>query len=144
MNLLRAKVVSEGAGATLQADGWRYALSALNARRALRSSTDEVVVGVRHSTAEVHAEARRGSIPRGIYTVEPISDLTYAHVGSTIVVVSVPPGTPLAAAQVWVDLDQDRLHLFDGRTEGPAARLAVAESRKTWINERSWRAGGRW
>jgi multiple sugar transport system ATP-binding protein len=97
MNLLRAQVVSEGAGATLQADGWSYALSALNARRTLRSSTDEVVVGVRDSTAEVHA---------------------HVYIGSTIVVVSVPPGTPLAAAdQVWVDLDQDRLHLFDGRTE---------------------------
>jgi multiple sugar transport system ATP-binding protein len=120
MNLLRAKVVTEDTGAALQGDGWHYPLSPANARRALRSSTDEVVVGVRHSTAEVHAEARPGSIAGRIYTVEPTGDITYAHVyiGSTIVVVSVPAGTRFAADdQVWVDLDQARLHLFDGRTE---------------------------
>jgi multiple sugar transport system ATP-binding protein len=120
MNLLRAKVVTEDTGAALQGDGWHYPLSPANARRALRSSTDKVVVGVRHSTAEVHAEARPGSIAGRIYTVEPTGDITYAHVyiGSTIVVVSVPAGTRFAADdQVWVDLDPARLHLFDGRTE---------------------------
>ena len=47
-------------------------------------------------------------------------DVTYAHVwlGRAIVVVSVAPGLRLAPDDpVWIDFDQARLHLFDGRTE---------------------------
>jgi ABC-type sugar transport system ATPase subunit len=74
--------------------GWRYPLSAMNARRAHRSSTREVVIGARHSTIEVHADDCPGAVPGRVYTVEPTGDITYAHVyvGSTIVVVSVTPG----------------------------------------------------
>jgi multiple sugar transport system ATP-binding protein len=92
----------------------------MNARRAQRSSTSEVVVGARHSTIEVHTDGRPGTVPGRIYTVEPTGDITYAHVwlGATIVVVSVAPGLRLAPDDpVWIDFDQAKLHLFDGRTE---------------------------
>ena len=90
----------------------------MNARRAQRSSTREVVIGARHSTIEVHTDDRPGAVPGRVYTVEPTGDITYAHVylGSTIVVVSVAPGMA-ADDRVWIDFDQARLHLFDGRTE---------------------------
>ena len=120
MNLLPVRVVTGRNGAMVQGDGWSCALSDANARRAQRSSTDQVVFGARHSTLEVHTEERLGAAPGRIYTVEPTGDITYAHVylGSSIVVVSVPAGTRLAPDdQVWVDFDQDKLHLFDGRTE---------------------------
>jgi multiple sugar transport system ATP-binding protein len=98
--------------------GWRYPLSALNARRARRSSTREVMIGARHSTIEVHTDDRPGAVPGRVYTVEPTGDITYAHVhlGSTIVVVSVTPGMA-ADDRVWIDFDQARVQLFDGRTE---------------------------
>ena len=120
MNLLRATLVSAGSGTMLQGDGWSYALSEANVKRAQTSSTDQVVVGARHSTILVHTEERPGAAPGRIYTVEPTGDITYAHVylGSNIVVVSVEAGTELASDdEVWIDFDQDRLHLFDGATE---------------------------
>jgi multiple sugar transport system ATP-binding protein len=120
MNLLQAKVVTDGNGAALQGEGWSYPLSDVNARRAQRSSTSEVVLGARHGTIEIHTDGRPGAVPGRIYTVEPTGDITYAHVylGSKIVVVSVAPGVRLAPDdRVWIDFDQARLHLFDGRTE---------------------------
>jgi multiple sugar transport system ATP-binding protein len=120
MNLLHAKVVTDGNGTAVQGDGWTYPLSAMNARRAQRSSTNDVVIGARHSTIEIHRDDRPGALPGQIYTVEPTGDITYAHVhlGRAIVVVSVAPGLRLAPDdRVWIDFDQARLHLFDGRTE---------------------------
>jgi len=119
MNLLEAKVVREGDATALQGDGWRYPLTARNAQRALRASSEEIVLGARHSTIEVHGDERPGAIRGRIYTVEPTGDITYAHVhlGADIVVVSVDASMILAPDdQVWVDFDQDRLHLFDCRS----------------------------
>jgi len=120
MNLLQAKVVSDGNGMALQGEGWSCPLSAMNARRAQRSSSGDVVVGARHSTIEIHTDGRPGAVPGRVYTVEPTGDITYAHVylGRAIVVVSVAPSVRLAADDpVWIDFDQAKLHLFDGRTE---------------------------
>jgi multiple sugar transport system ATP-binding protein len=120
MNLVEAKVVSNETGASLQSSsGWSYELSPMNSRKALRSTSDEVVLGARHSTIKLHREARPGAILGRVYTVEPTGDITYAHVylGSSIVVVSVPPSVRLAPDdQVWIEFDQQKLHLFDGRT----------------------------
>jgi len=120
MNLIEAKVVSEAAGASLQgAEGWTLPLSAQNARKAERASQGAVVLGARHSTMRLHMEEVPGTVPGRIYTVEPTGDVTYAHayLGSTVVVVSVPPTVRLAPDQpVWIDFDQNRIHLFDGRS----------------------------
>jgi multiple sugar transport system ATP-binding protein len=119
-NLMSARVAGEGAGASLQGEGWQCPRSDANARRASRSSSGEVVVGVRHSTIRVLSEARPGSIPGQVYTVEPTGDLTYLHIrsGSTTVVASMAGDTELASDdQIWVDFDQERLHLFDGQTQ---------------------------
>ena len=61
--------------------------------------------------------ASAGRLPGKVYTVEPTGDITYVHVhlGSTIVVVSVDPDFRLAPDEpVWIEFDQDRIHLFDG------------------------------
>jgi multiple sugar transport system ATP-binding protein len=121
MNLLPAAAAGDRAGgASLRgADGWELALSPENARKALRASSGEVVLGARHGAVRLHGEAAPGTIPGRVYTVEPTGDVTYAHVdlGSAIVIASVPPGRHLAADdRVWVELDQERLHLFDGKT----------------------------
>jgi multiple sugar transport system ATP-binding protein len=109
MNLLQAKVVTDGNGTAVQGDGWTYPLSAVNARRAQRSSARDLVIGARHSTIEIYTDGRPGAVPGRVYTVEPTGDATYAHVylGSTIVVVSVAPSLRLAPDdRVWIDFDQ--------------------------------------
>jgi multiple sugar transport system ATP-binding protein len=121
MNLVPAKVAASATGASLQSgDGWSYELSAENARKALRSTSGDVVVGARHSTIKLHREEKPGAIPGRIYTVEPTGDITYAHIhlGSAIIVVSVPPDVRLASDdRVWIELDQQKLHLFDATTQ---------------------------
>src|SRR5687767_10542196 len=54
MNLVRVTVASGATGAALQSgDGWSYALSPENARKALHSTSGEVVLGARHSTIKL-------------------------------------------------------------------------------------------
>jgi multiple sugar transport system ATP-binding protein len=116
MNLMPAELD----GGTVQGAGWQCPLSHANARRAACASSKEVVVGARHSTIRVLTEEAPGAIPGRIYTVEPTGDLTYAHVhiGRDIVVASVDAGMRLEPDdRVWITFDQDRLHLFDRRTE---------------------------
>ncbi|MBI1776034.1 MAG: ABC transporter ATP-binding protein [Proteobacteria bacterium] len=120
MNLLNAKVVGNAASAALESeDGWRYALSPANARKALASTSGEVVLGARHSTIRLHKEATPGTIAGRVYTVEPTGDITYAHVslGSAIIIVSVAPDVRLSSDdQVWIEFHKEKLHLFDRKT----------------------------
>ena len=118
MNLAPARV--SAAGAVLEStDGWRFPLSGRNARKALTATTGEVVLGARHSTIQLHAEATPGTIPGRVYTVEPTGDITFVHVrlGAASMVVSVSPDIrPRMDDAVWLGFDQDRLHLFDAAT----------------------------
>jgi len=121
MNLMPARVVTDGTGAALQGDdGWSCGLSPANARKALTSNSGEVIVGARHSTITLHTQQAAGTIPSRVYTVEPTGDITYVHVylGSLIMVVSVGPDMRLAPDdQVWIGFDQQKLHLFDAATQ---------------------------
>jgi multiple sugar transport system ATP-binding protein len=65
-------------------------------------------------------EPAADAIPATIYTVEPTGDLTYAHcrIGDVNLVASVPSDVRIAADdKVWLAFDQEKLHLFDGRTQ---------------------------
>jgi multiple sugar transport system ATP-binding protein len=117
MNLVRASVAN--GGATLEGEGWRCALSPANAHKALKASTPEVMLGARHSTIAVRKEQADGAIAGRVYTVEPTGDITFAHIhlGKAIIVASVAPEFRLAPDEnVWIGFDQERLHLFDGKT----------------------------
>jgi multiple sugar transport system ATP-binding protein len=120
MNLLRGRVTGNGTGAAIESpDGWRCALSDANARKAQGATFGEIVLGARHSTIRLHREAAPGTVAGRVYTVEPTGDITYAHVhlGSVPLVVSVTPDVKLGIDQpVWLEFDQQKLHLFDGKT----------------------------
>ena len=120
MNLLRARVTGNSTGAAIESpDGWRCALSDANARKAQAATFGEVVLGARHSTIRLHREEVPGAVAGRVYTVEPTGDITYAHVhlGSVPLVVSVTPDVRLGIDQpVWLEFDQQKLHLFDGKS----------------------------
>jgi multiple sugar transport system ATP-binding protein len=120
MNLVAVNAVASGTDVSLEGrSGWSCRLSPENAKKALRAGDGAVVVGARHSTIRLHRTAVDGAIPGRVYTVEPTGDVTYAHlrVGADILVVSVAPGfRPLPDEPMWLELDQERLHLFDGKT----------------------------
>ena len=120
MNLVPLAAAADGEAALESPDGWRCALSPENARKAERSGNREIVLGARHSTIILHREAASGAIPGRVYTVEPTGDITFVHVylGKAIIIVSVPPHLHLRADDpVWLEFDQSKLHLFDGRTQ---------------------------
>jgi multiple sugar transport system ATP-binding protein len=124
MNLIEAEIVVSADRSSLKGSGWSLELSPENAQKASRSTSPSVVVGARHSTARLRSEPAPWAIPGRIFTVEPTGDITYAHVrlGASIVVVSVGPDVRLSPDdQVWVEFDQQKLHLFDARTQAALA-----------------------
>ena len=129
MNLIPARI----AGDALESpDGWRYALSPANAHRARTATTADVVLGARHSTIRLHVAQTPDTIPGRVYTVEPTGDVTYVHIslGSTTIIVSVTPDVRVKPDDaVWLEFDQDRLHLFDGPTGQALAPKADTHQR---------------
>ena len=78
------------------------------------------MLGARHSTIKLHKSAVAGAVPAKAYTVEPTGDVTFvqAFLSGAIVNISVPPTVAVAPdEQIWLEFDQDSLHLFDGATE---------------------------
>jgi multiple sugar transport system ATP-binding protein len=102
------------------AEGWTMTLSPLNARKVQRSTTRKIVLGARHSTIKLAKNASPNAIPAKAYTVEPTGDVTFvqALLSGAVVNISVPPNVAIAPdEQIWLEFDQERMHLFDGATE---------------------------
>ena len=101
-------------------EGWTLPLSPLNTRKVQGAKGKKIVLGARHSTIKLHKTAVEGAIPSRVYTVEPTGDITFVQsfMSGAIVNISVPPSVAVAPdEQVWLEVDQERMHLFDGETE---------------------------
>jgi multiple sugar transport system ATP-binding protein len=126
MNMLQGQVVQDGATVTVKgADGWILTLTEQRAKQAVQSSGD-VVVGIRHGHIKLHFAPVPNAFPARIYTVEPTGDLTFVHfkVGDAVLVASA--STDFKAKpddQIWVEFDQNELHVFDATTELALPRL---------------------
>jgi len=120
MSLMPAEVAVKGTETVLQgAGGWELLLSAINARKAQNAKNGKVVLGARHSTLKLHGSPRAGAVPGRVYSVEPTGDVTFVQVSvdGEIVNVSVAPSVMIQPDEtVWIEFDQDRMHLFDGAT----------------------------
>jgi multiple sugar transport system ATP-binding protein len=102
------------------AEGWNLPLSDRNVRKVQSSTGKKIVLGARHSTIKLHKSTMAGAVPAKVYTVEPTGDVTFvqAFLSGAIVNISLPPTVAVAPdEQVWLEFDQDRIHLFDGETE---------------------------
>jgi multiple sugar transport system ATP-binding protein len=111
---------SDGRTALSSAEGWLLPLSDANARKVAAASSPKVVLGARHSTIRLHKSAVAGAVPARVYTVEPTGDITFvqAFLSGAIVNISLPPTAQVEPDEmVWLEFDQDRIHLFDGQTE---------------------------
>jgi multiple sugar transport system ATP-binding protein len=120
MSLIPVDVVSKGTDTVLKGSGgWELPLSAMNARKAQGSSNGKVVLGARHSTLKLHRTASPGAVPGKIYSVEPTGDITFAQVfvDGEVVNISLDPSVVIQPDEpVWIEFDQDKMHLFDGQT----------------------------
>jgi multiple sugar transport system ATP-binding protein len=110
----------DGRAALTSAEGWNLPLSDRNARKVAGASSKKVVLGARHSTIKLHKSQVDGAVPAKVYTVEPTGDITFvqAFLSGAIVNISLPPSVVVEPDEkVWLEFDQDRIHLFDGQTE---------------------------
>jgi multiple sugar transport system ATP-binding protein len=110
----------DGETVLTSAEGWALILSDRNARKVAKATSKKVVLGARHSTIRLHKTQVPLSVPAKVYTVEPTGDVTFvqAFLSGAIVNISLPPQAVVAPdEQVWLEFDQDRIHLFDGQTE---------------------------
>jgi multiple sugar transport system ATP-binding protein len=121
MSLIPLEAASANGTAVLtSAEGWRLPLSPVNARKIQNAKTRKIVLGARHSTIKLHKNAVPDAVPAKAYTVEPTGDVTFvqAFLSGAIVNISVPPSVDVAPdEQIWLEFDQNRMHLFDGETE---------------------------
>ena len=109
-----------GRTALTSAEGWHLPLSDRNARKVASAKSSKVVLGARHSTIKLHTEQAAGAVPSRVYTVEPTGDITFVQtfLSGAIVNISLPPTVHVEPdSTVWLEFDQDRIHLFDGETE---------------------------
>jgi multiple sugar transport system ATP-binding protein len=112
--------IADGQTVLRGAEGWTLPLSDLNTRKASAAKSKRIVLGARHSTIRLHKSAVPAAVPAKVYTVEPTGDVTFvqAFLSGAVVNISVPPTVAVAPdEQVWLEFDQDRMHLFDGETE---------------------------
>ncbi|MEO8757666.1 MAG: sn-glycerol-3-phosphate ABC transporter ATP-binding protein UgpC [Devosia sp.] len=110
----------DGKTALSSAEGWTLPLSDRNARKAQAASSKKVVLGARHSTIRLHKTEVVGAVPAKVYTVEPTGDVTFvqALLSGAIVNISLAPTVSVAPDEkIWLEFDQERMHLFDGETE---------------------------
>ncbi len=120
MSLIPVEVATHGGTTVLKGtSGWEMPLSAQNMRKAQASSVRNAVLGARHSALKLHKSAVAGAVPGRVHTVEPTGDITYAQilVDGDVVNISLPPSFAVEPDEaVWLEFDQDRMHLFDGAT----------------------------
>jgi multiple sugar transport system ATP-binding protein len=121
MSLIPVEASTIGGRSVLTgAEGWALELSPLNARKVQSASGKKIVLGARHSTIRLHKSTVPGAIPAKAYTVEPTGDVTFVQtfLSGAVVNISVPPNVAVAPDEsVWLEFDQERMHLFDGETE---------------------------
>jgi multiple sugar transport system ATP-binding protein len=120
MNLLRGRVEHYNGQLAITGADFRVGLNAGNAALVEASGAPEVVVGCRPPDTKVSHEPTETGFPAAVHTVEPTGDITYLHLrsGNLMLIASVSPVFEAQVDdQVWVTFDNDRVHLFDGRTE---------------------------
>jgi multiple sugar transport system ATP-binding protein len=121
MSLIPLEASTAGGRTVLtSAEGWTLTLTDRNARKAGNASSKKVVLGARHSAIRLHKAQVDASVPAKVYTVEPTGDVTFVQVflSGAVVNISLPPTFEVEPdEQVWLEFDQDRMHLFDGATE---------------------------
>jgi multiple sugar transport system ATP-binding protein len=120
MSLIPVELASAGGRTVLRGkSGWEMPLSERNARKAGAAGGRAAVLGARHSTLGLAKEASPGAVPGRVHTVEPTGDVTFAQIlvdGETVNI-SLPPTFAIAPDElVWIEFDQERIHLFDGET----------------------------
>jgi multiple sugar transport system ATP-binding protein len=121
MNFLYGDVEVQDGVTSVKGDaGWSYPLTPENAQKASHSTNGRIIIGARPANLILSREEQPGLIPGQIYTVEPTGDATFVHItiGEQIYVAVTDPFFRAEPDDpIWIDLEDERIHLFDEETE---------------------------
>ncbi|SDH94824.1 multiple sugar transport system ATP-binding protein [Alteribacillus persepolensis] len=85
-----------------------------------RLSGQDIYLGIRPENVRVATKPAENSIKGEVYVVEPLGKevITIIRAGGHTIVAIVEPDLPLKMNQkVWLTFDEQKLHMFDGKTE---------------------------
>lgn len=119
MNFMKG-TFSNGANPGIAGTGWRLPLPAALKAKLEQAATGDVVLGVRPEDLAIKTSPVPDAWDAKVFVVEPLGDRNIfdVQVGDQSLRIKAPPtmlaepGTP-----VWVEVNRDRIHLFDPKTD---------------------------
>jgi len=122
MNFLRCVLRNEPTPMLAGVGGaWQLAITpALRDTIRSRSDAEVLTLGVRPEDISLLIQSAPDAIMTEVYVVEPLGDRTIfdLRVGNEIVKVRTPPTFDAQPGdQIWINIDRERIHLFDPRSD---------------------------
>jgi multiple sugar transport system ATP-binding protein len=121
MNLLPVTLIQENGHYRLQNDNFRFVPQSSRIQAVLASAPSQnLFLGVRHTSIPMLPVGTPEGIPAQVYTVEPTGDVTFVHlqIGNQLITASTddPHFQAQTGENLVVKFDENRLHLFDAET----------------------------
>lgn len=111
---------SNGASPNIGGVGWALPLSGALKAKLENAPTGDVILGVRPEDLAIKTEATPEAWKAKVFVVEPLGDRNIfdVQVGNQSLRIKAPP-TLMAetGTDVWVEVNRDRIHLFDPKTD---------------------------
>lgn len=119
MNFLKGTFVN-GAEPQVRGNGWVLPLSPVLRQKLDKASNENIVVGIRPEDMSIKPQSSNGAWDAQVHVVEPLGDRNIydVNVGSARLRVKAPPtliNEP--GARVWVEVNRDRIHFFDPKSD---------------------------
>lgn len=120
MNFVACSVLEKDSKMSLDAGTFTLDILGLGNVIRERSSSSEVMLGVRPEDITIQPNPGPGAIHSEVYEVEPLGSeiIVDLKVGETIFKAKSPPGVkPNAGDEMWLTFKEEKLHIFDKKTE---------------------------
>jgi multiple sugar transport system ATP-binding protein len=119
MNFLKC-TFSNGAEPRLNGQGWSVPLPAAARQKLEAAPNAELLLGVRAEDLTIRRQFGPGLWEAQVYVVEPLGDRNIFDLRLGVEIVRAKAAATLTAdpgSRVWVEVNRDRIHLFDPKTD---------------------------
>ncbi len=121
MNFVDCTLIEKGDRTYLDASDFRIDVSRFADNLKKGAVSSELIMGIRPENVMLQAKARsENSVESEVFMTEPVGSKTIVtlKIGEGLIK-SITPGTFRAkiGSRLWMDLDMDKLHVFDKKTE---------------------------
>jgi multiple sugar transport system ATP-binding protein len=119
MNFLKCTFIN-GAEPRLNGQGWSLPLPGASRQKLEAAPNAELLLGVRAEDLSIRRQYGPGLWEAQVYVVEPLGDRNIFDLRLGVEIVRVKAAATLTAdpgSRVWVEVNRDRIHLFDPKTD---------------------------